>query len=110
MARGADTGSIRAVVVSRRDVSYPGGRGQGLVRGEAGSPFQVERDVHDDHAFLEEQRSLEQQGPLVVQRVLPPPCRQDLGQHDRDPSLGVFLQNILDEREKASHDRSVRRR
>src|SRR5581483_7898974 len=66
------------------------------------SSFEVERDIGQDDAFLQ------QQSPLIVQDILPPPRRQDLRDHDGDPPFGIFLQQFLDVVQQRLENRTVR--
>jgi predicted ATPase len=51
---------------------------------QARSMTQVVRDVGDDSVGPVEQRKLESQGGLIVENVLPPVRRDELGEHDCD--------------------------
>src|SRR5438094_4307184 len=70
---------------------------------------QVVGDIGDDHAELEEQRGLDQQGALIVQQVFPPARGHDLAQHDRDPRTWILLPDLLDIVEQWLEKRPIRR-
>src|SRR5262245_43019631 len=61
---------------------------------------QVEGHVDHHHPLAEEQGALDQQRGLVVQQVLPPAGRHELGNHDRDHVRLAEREQMVDVVEK----------
>src|SRR5215470_19263652 len=70
---------------------------------------QVEGHVDHYHPLAEEQRALDQQRGLVVQEVLPPASRHELGNHDRDHVRLAEREQVVDVVEERGEERAVRR-
>src|SRR5215813_9327776 len=63
--------------------------------GLVASGLQVVRDVRHDHAPAEEQRALDDEGRLVVEKVLPPPRGHELGQDDGYELVAVLALQMI---------------
>jgi hypothetical protein len=51
----------------------------------------VEGHVGQDDTIFEQERGFQAERPLIVQNILPPPSRKNLGDDDGDPMVLVFL-------------------
>src|SRR5689334_22828094 len=68
----------------------------------------VKRHARDDDVALEEQRTLDEQRMLVVQQVMPPALRYELGKNDRYPRIPPRTPGPFDISEQRLEQRPIR--
>src|SRR6185436_12347106 len=67
---------------------------------------QMVRDRGDDHVAAEQEGALDEERALVVEQVVPPARRHELGEEHGDEVLGALLVRDLDVLEQRLHDRA----
>src|SRR5215831_19720544 len=67
----------------------------------------MERNISEDNPVFEQEGSFEQQRPLVVQDILPPAGRKNLGQYYGHPCIRFLFENFLNIVQDRSQDGSV---
>ena len=60
------------------------------------SPAQVKWHVGYDDVRLEQKRALDEKGALVVEEMVPPASRNELGEKNRDEIIGPLTIDLLD--------------
>src|SRR5262249_3604354 len=95
----------------RKTTSCPSvlSRREGASKGVLESPSKVEGDARDHGVRLEQEGAFNEERPVVVKQMMPPPRGNEFGQHDGDIVVGTFVARLLDVFEQRLHQRSKRR-